>query len=454
MRRAWLLMFVMCVLRLPLAFAVVGQAEKYDEFKQDELETFQTALTEEERAKQLERTVQMQKELQKVGGLNDSELQRKNEELKQLLVFPKRDHIRLELEGQYAYDSNINRLVHPHEKDDSLFDLKPNFLFDFSGRRTDLRWGLGGGKHWSVEFPVGDFWTAEERLRYRRKYLKKISHTIQSRIARTSTKTIEIDHPQIRWDSNQMTAFNYAFSPKVALNLEVDANNRYFNQEAFDQDSSFELKFSPSGFWSVTPKSRLALGYNYGSNRIHSKTGDTNTHEIHGGYFGKISTKSSASLDLSFSHQTPQSRDTAEVNTITTGLGYIWQVTGKTQMTLQLIRSLQNSTSDTITDMIVTKNDTYFYNESYSLSLNSRLTRKLTGVLNWNMSHSYTRVEKDGNKDNETTHWTFPTSLIFTYLLRRWAILTVGYTFSYQTGYEKTDRYRDHLWQTSLRFSF
>ena len=59
---------------------------------------------------------------------------------------------------------------------------------------------------------------------------------------------------------------------------------------------------------------------------------------------------------------------------------------GKTQLTAQVTESLQNSTSKVDDAVTPTKSVTYTTNENYALSLNSRLNKKLSSVLNWSMA--------------------------------------------------------------------
>lgn len=443
------------------AWAVVGQAETYDPFKQEDLNEFHNNLTREESARQLS-TLQMQKNFQQTSGQKTEGVDQQLADLQRdLLTLPKRRRISFEAQGTHTYDSNVIRAVPRQEKDDSLFDTQGAVLFDLSGKKTDLRFEVNGGKHWSVEFPEGDSWTAGERIRYRRRYFKKLQQSFQSAISRHSSKTIEINAPKVRWDSAQNTSYNYPITKKISLNTEFSSNMKTFTQEAFDQDSSWEATASPALFYNFTPKTRFSLGYRLGTNHIRTKSGDSNAHEIHFGYFGKISRKSSASVDISYSHQTPKSTDTATVNTYTVGLGYIWQWTGKTQITVQAIRALQNSTSDLVSGSLdgedgapiaTVKNDSRVTNESISASLNSRLSSRLTATSTINFTHSHTSVLKGGSKDSETTQYSFPITLGAIYYLRRWATVSLGYTFTYRTGYEKSDRYRDHLLISGIRF--
>jgi hypothetical protein len=464
-----LLAFGMCIVLLVggnRVYAVVGQAERFDEVREAELKEFEEALVTEEKKEQSRKEMEEAEAIQKT--LKEKEKERaeaKGEEKemieeevkllkKQLLGLPKRDRFHIGLSGDYTYDSNIDRRVPRQEKGDSIFNLNGNIEMDLSGKKTDFRAEVSGGKQWNIKFSEKDFWMMEERIRYRRKYLKKISHGVHSRVSRYNEKTIEIDNNRTRWDSNQQTSLNYLLTRKFSLNGDFSLSHRLFTQEVFDQDSSWQVTMSPSLFWHVTPKSRLSAGYTFGANRIRTKTGDTNSHEVHVGYFGKVTTKSSASVDIGYSHQSPRSEDTSTVNTLTAGAGYIWQATPKTQLTIQYIYSLQNSTSAPpggTADGIV-KDETYFYNDSITVSMNSRLTRKITSTLTANMSH--TRTKSFEGDTGETRQFTFPFTVSLTYLINRWARLRLSYTFSFRTGDEKPDTYRAHTLTAGLDLRF
>ncbi len=474
MKKTFIAVFMGLCACLPArpVLAVVGQAEEYNYFEQKQLDDFHDKLVNQEKYRQLEQSDDFMKELnrknrelKKLEGVDKDQLDKEIQNLKkQLLELPKRDRFRIEVFGQHLFDTNINRKPFQEEKSDSVFDAKGVVLFDLSGKKTDLRFEIDGGKQWNIAYPEKDSKQMQEVLRYRRKYFTKIQHSAQSRIARTNNKTPEIDSEKIRWDSSQNTAFNYALSRRFSVNNDLSLTHRFFTQEAFDQDSSWEATWAPSVFWAVTPKSRFAGGYRIANNRIRTKTGNAVAHEIHGGYFGRITRKSSANIDLSFSHQSPRSRDTATVNTMTAGVGYLLQITPKTQGLLQYIYSVQNTTENVLDDTaqfdaaatdesVVGKNDSRFYNNSISVGLNTRLNSKLTGVLTVNPYYLVSQMAKSSS-DSDNHQWGLPVSISFTYVLRRWAILTTGYTYSVRLGDEHTNRNRAHMWRNSLRLIF
>lgn len=450
----------------PKALAVVGRAEEFDPFEMQNVMDFQKKMTMEETDSQfgsardvMNRISELENQQKQATGKEQVEAYNLEiEELKrQILNVPKPDRFTFELLSDAQYLSNSNGARPTEEKDDTVFDVGPTFLTDLSGKKTDLRFELNGGKQWNVEFPEKDFWKAEERLRYRRNYFKKITVAANSRIARTSNKTVEIDDNKIRWDSTQNNTLNYAFSKKLSLNMDTTLSKRLFMQEAFDQDSGWEATFAPSAFWNIRPKSRLSLGYSFGVSRNWTKSSDANSQNINLGYFGQVTRKSSASLNVAYSRQ--NSYKTNEISrTYTVGVGYIWQATAKSQLTAQVIRSLQNTTSDLVSgtaeDGVVTRKDSYFTNDSISVSLNTRLTRKINIGLTQNISWTRTKTTGDEDADARTQQQSFPTTATLTYLIARWITFNLNYSFNVRTGDEKGDNQKAHTTIGTLRMIF
>jgi hypothetical protein len=458
---------------IPLAYAVVGQAEDYDRFKWEDLKEFQNNLIRDESGMQpkpgemVDMVQKLEEEKKSAQTPEDEEaLQMQMEMLKaQLLHIPKPKRFGLEMSGDYKFETNSTRALPRQEKSDSTFNSDGTLRFDLSGRKTDLRFEVNGGKLWSVKFPLKDMWKAETRLRYRRKYFKRISHSSNWRIARTNTKTVDYDYDKVRWDGQIQQSMNYNFSPKLSLNLDTDYSRRVFLQQAFKKDGGWQSTFSPSGFWNFTPKSRISFGYNLGVSRNLRKEGDADSHNISLGYFGKITRKSSASVNVAYSRQVPLKQDST-TNTYTIGFGYVWQATGKSQIAMQLMRSLQNTTS-TLTsgspdsgDSTTVKQTTWFYNDSVSLTLNSRLTRKINATITSNLSWVRTEMSKDQKTaaeaesfDPTTQQLTFPQTVSLSYLLARWITLTFTYQFEYRMGDEHSDLYRNNAYTAAARIS-
>ncbi|MDD5218781.1 MAG: hypothetical protein PHS88_11890 [Candidatus Omnitrophica bacterium] len=452
-------------------WAIVGQAEKYDEFKEADLQEFHTDLIREEKASQLRRMERMTA-AQPVSSdeQKDFQEQRRNlqEEMellkRELLEIPKRDLFRFGITGDYTFDSNINRLPPSYEKSDSVFDTSEGVEVDFSGKKTMLRAEYRFGKQWNIHFPKKNFLEHEGRLRYRRKYFKKITQSVQSSILRHSERTIEIDNKKIRWDSNQQTSINYLLSRKTSINLDLNMLHRQFTTDPFKRDSYWQAIGAPSFFWMATPKSRISAGYQFGMSRIRAKSGSTNAHEVRVGYFGKVTRKSSASLDIAYDHQTPKSTDTATSNTYTVGMGYIYQFSPKTQMNFQLIRALQFSTANLapVSENAdpnnpgpeTIKQTTHFSNDSLSVVINYILTRRITTNFMGNASLFQSKTFKRGDKELNSRHFTFPVTWSLTYLLSRWSRLMLSYSFAYRVGTKVNQQYIDHICKASVNIVF
>ena len=459
--------YVMTVAVMPEAKAVVEEnAEQLNPFKLADLEEFQEKLTKEEEAEQ---TAQSAETLAKMKSLDQAKVQAEQqgdtltkseiEELrKKLIGIKKKDRFRFGLDGDHTYNSNNNGATPHHEKDDNQFNAGGNVQYNFGGKKTDLGLEVRGTKNWNLINSTNDSWQGEERLRSRRRFFKKMNTSANSRIARNSSKTLEIESNKIRWDAANQASVNYAFSPKLALNLDLSSQKRMFLQEAFDQDSGWQAGYNPSGFWNVTPKSRISFGYGFSVSRNRLKAGDTNSHDLKIGYFGQVTKKSSASVDLSYSRQISQ-KTTSTTGSVTVGSGYVWQTTPKVQTSVQVTRGFSNTTSesvsgDTTDTAVVTKTDNYAVNDNVALSFNYRMLTKLTWSLTGGASHSSTKTFIDSQKDSQTRIFTFPATLGFSLVLTNWLTLGFRYSFSYKTGDSNADESRVHTWNSTASISF
>ncbi|MBN1688684.1 MAG: hypothetical protein JW893_06250, partial [Candidatus Omnitrophica bacterium] len=237
--------FLISLMGIRSAWAVVGMAEGLDEFQRIDLEVFQDNLIHEEKREQLDEAdnlaATLKKKEKELGELDESDrdfLTLEVEYLRQqLLELPKRDRFRVEANGTYVYDSNIARRQLRSEKGDSLFTSNGTGVIDLSGKKTDFEYEISGGKQWNIVYSEQDDWQIENRLRYRRKMFTKIEHSWQGAVRKHNSKTIEIDNNKVRWDFSTASAWNYRFSPKLSLNADYSVNKRLFRQEAFDQDS-------------------------------------------------------------------------------------------------------------------------------------------------------------------------------------------------------------------------
>lgn len=446
-------------------------SEKLDQFQEEDLVEFQKNITREERKKQLldaEEALRAMNALDKASAKvpqtaseETAESLTKDQiaELRQkLLGVQKKDRWRFGVDGDHSYNSNNNGATPRNEKGDHQWNLTGNVQYNFGGKKTDMGLELRGTKNWNLINSTNDTWQVEERLRSRRKFFKKTNVTANSRIARHNSKTLEIDSNKIRWDASNQMSTNYAFSPKLSLNLDAASQKRLFLQEAFDQDSGWQATANPSGFWNLTPKSRISFGYGAGANRNRLKAGNSNSSDFKIGYFGQVTRKSSASVDVSLSRQDSYKSDSV-ATTLTFGAGYIWQMRPKVQTTVQLTRGFSNTTSESVTGgtddtAVVTKTDNYAVNDNLALSLNYRMASKITLSGSAGVSHTRTKNFTDDLKDAETRIFTFPFTTTIALNLTSWLSMNFRYNFSFKTGDEKADTSRVHTWTSAMSLIF
>lgn len=458
--------FFLAVGALRLEAVVEQNAEKLDVFKEDDLKEFQANLTEEEQLQQAEDAEAKLKAMdnlgqaaQQAGDQGDKLTKEQIEELrKKLLGVRKKDRFRFGLDGDYSYNSNNNGAVPGQEKPEHTFNSTANTQINFSGQKTDLGLEIRGTKNWNLYNPINDSWQVEERLRTRRKFFKKMNVSGNSRIARHSSKTLEISSSKIRWDASNQMATNFAFSRKLSLNLDLSTQKRLFLQEAFDQDSGWQVAGAPSGFWNFTPKSRVSVGYDYGANRNRLKSGNSDSHGLKLGYFGQITRKSSASVDLGITRQY-SFKAASRSTTMTMGSGYVWQTTAKVQTSVQVSRGFSNTTSESVTGdvsdtAVVTKTDDYAINDNVALSINYRLASRVTLSLTTGVANTMTETFTNGGKTNTAHIMTFPSSAGASFSLFNWLTASVRYNFSTKTGNQKTDYQRVHTLTSSMGLSF
>ncbi len=449
-----------------LEAVVEENAEKLDAFKEEDLKEFQKKLTREEIQKQAldaEQSNQAMNNLgkaaQTAGAQGDMLTKEQIAELRaKLLGIQKKDRFRFGLDGNYTYNSNNNGAVPRHEKPEHQFNTTGNTQINFSGKKTDLGLELRGSKNWNIYNAINDSWQGEERLRTRRKFFKRLNVSGNSRIARNASKTLEISSNKIRWDAANQMSINYAFSRKLSMNLDLSSQKRLFLQEAFDQDSGWQVGAAPSGFWNITPKSRFSFGYDYGANRNRLKAGNSDSRGLNLGYFGQVTRKSSASVNVALTRQY-SFKAASRSTTMTLGSGYIWQTTAKVQTSIQVTRGFSNTTSESVTGdvsntAVVTKSDNYAVNDNFSLSLNYRMAARASLSLTGGIANTQTYAYTNGGENGVTHIMTFPSSLGINMPLTKWLTTSVQYSFSYKVGNEKTDTSRVHTLTSSISLSF
>ncbi len=455
--------------------AVVGGAERFDEFKEEELNDFQNILLEEEKLAQLEELDKLN-ELEEEAETSSDGHVLSEEEIKllkeEILALPDIDRFQFELNGYALYSDNIDRGRPRYTEGDSQFSVDGTTLINLSGRKTDLRLDLSAGKNWNIKSPTKDLLFVEERLRLRRKFMKKLTQSLNSKIGRTTSKTIEVNSGdrRIRWDSVQASSWNYAITKRLAVNLDTDLTHRQFTTEAFDQDSEWQSRFASAIHWYKTPKSRFQAGYSLGLNRVRSvgleeelatstdrvrrSSRDTNSHDLSVGYFGKLTRKSSVSFNAGLTRQIPQPDGNVNKG-YSVGLGFLYTYSPKTQLTLQFIHQIQNTTSDAIagTENDTTQTDTHFTHDNLSLAVSHKLSSKFSHSITATMSHLRNdTISADEMK--RVRQFTFPITYALNYDVTRWCRLKTTYTYAYRTGNEKDETFISNLWRSDVALKF
>ena len=491
------------------AEAVTGQAEEFDPVKWEDLMEFQDKLLREEKQAEAVDTEETLKQIQQLenadlSGLTQEEKDELRNQVKKLkrsiFQLPEIPRPRFRLTGSSGikYQSNVTGAApRAGEKGDTIIDVQLSaFTFnlnhafhpelDLSGKKTDLRFSTNGGaifsfaptngftQTWSLKFPKKeerDFWEFKApfsasiptfvKVNYRRKYFKKITHSAQITVTRTDRKgSVERDDDREQLDYQHSTSFNYAFSPKLSINLDNNFTKKNFTQEAFDQDSGWQFSIKPAFFYNFSPKTRMSLAYGRSMNRGRTDADNTDSRDLSIGYFGKLSKKSSASIEIAYTKQGPTD-GSEDAKTYTVGAGYVWQATPKTQLSMQLRRQLQNTTSDLVSgdvdgSAVTTREDSYVINDNASISINSRLRDNIRWNATISMDHTQNKVNKEQGQDEdvETRQFNFPFKFEVQFLITRWLTLSLNYDFRYRHGSEKGDLLRDHIWAARINVSY
>ncbi len=375
---------------------------------------------------------------------------------KELLRFPKRDRFSFGGDFNYTYDSNVNRNLIHHEKDNSLFELSPYMSFDFGGRKTDMRAEYRWNRKYNDQFPEGkDTAFQEISLRSGRKIGKRTTLSLNDRIGRESFRVQGIDDgKEIRWDNSHRASLNYQLNRKLSFNLNADYARRDFPHENFDQTGDWQFSLEPSASYLLTPKSRFDFGYSWRITEDKTKTSDSTTHLFRISYFGKITGKSSLQADFSQSFQDPDTANASSSNQTASSLGYIWQVTPKTSLRLLYSNTFTLTLSDSISGASLLKTEGRSRVNALSASLRFRLNRKLSTEFSFDGTHTHTKTKTTGAANVRTGVYTFPFQVAADYQLAKWFRLRLAYTFHYQYGNEKTDENRAHTWLVGTSWSF
>ncbi len=367
---------------------------------------------------------------------------------KELLQFPKKDRFRLNQDTHYTYDSNPDRTrIHGHEKGDSTFKINPSAEVDLGGRKTDLRVEYRWDRIYNVKRPGSDTFNQETTVRFNRKILPKTTLTLNDRLSRSSVRVVGRDNKKIGWDNAHRQTLSYDLNPKISLNLDSNFTRSYFPAEADDETGTLTYSLDPNVAFQLTRKTRFTAGYQWNFTQIPTESSDATTHTFRWGYSGRLTPKSTLSADFSLARANPDSAQVGKTSTVTSSLAYAWQVTPKTSLRALYSNSYAHAVSDSISGTSLRKSTSKTASNTWTLSGQFRLNRRVTADLSFNPSHNHSRTKQTSALNTHTQTIVFPFQVGFDVNLTKWLKLRLTYTYRHQIGDEpKTDENRAHTW--------
>lgn len=339
-------------------------------------------------------------------------------------------------------------------KGETRFRIKPFVSYDLSGRKTNLNAEYGWTRTYGTKVETSDLMTQDWTFRAGRKIFKKTSLTLNDRFTLSRQRVTEIEEKKVTWDQSHRQSLSYELSRKITLIFDSDYARSDLPHEEFDEDTNSSVGLSPTINFQVTPKSRLTGAYRMGFNRTQgNEASDATTHQFRGSYAFLVTKKSSASFDLGYQIQNPDSAGATTQDTTTVGLSYSWQVTPKTSFRTNYSRTFTDSTSDSVTTLLQTGTDSR--SDSLSLALGFRPHRRVNTDFSFNGSHSRTKTAGGDGSGSKTRSWTFPFQAALDFTLTQWARFTVSYTYTHTFSNERElEETRKHVLVATSNVNF
>jgi len=432
-----------------LEMAALGAAV---ESKSAEKEDRQQGNKEEKKADRIEKLLEAMEEKvlqEETGSQESARLEELKEYEKELLQRPKKDRLRYGGDFDLTYDNNVARGVIRAEEGDTTFILKPFVELDLSGRRTDFRAEFKTTQSYRVKVSEGsDTRSAEVSLRAGRKIAKKTTLSFNGRLNRTSARDVEIDDDgrKITYDNSHQGSLNYEMNRKFSASFDTNYTATDYPHENFDQDGTDQIQLSPNLNFQMTPKTRLSIGYRWTQNMTKTKSSDNTKNEIRLSYTGKITGKSTLSVDFTQAFSRPDAAAASHADETTVSVGYIWAATPKSSIRFQYSNTTVLSLSDSISGDELLKSATRTASDAWSTSFRFKLHRKLSAEFSSNISHSHSKTKKTGSDNTRSRTFTFPFQTALDYQLLNWLQLRFTYTYRHQIGNEESDEHRAHTW--------
>ncbi len=374
---------------------------------------------------------------------------------RELLKVPKRKRYRFGDDNEMTYDGNRDSTrIGDNGKGETTFRIKPFLGYDLSGRKTDLKLEYGWSRIYGVKTEGSDSVDQDVTFRLQRKLFKKTTLSLNDRFALKRQRSTAIEEKRLTWSQSHRQSLTHNLTQKLQVVLESDYSRTDHPHEEFDQDTNYTYALSPTVFFQVTPKSRLSAAYRMSWTRTAgNEAGDATTHQVRGTYSFRVTQKSSATFDLGYQIQNPNSAGATTSDQTLVGAAYIFQMTPKTSTRFNYSRTFQDSTADSVTTLVQTGTETV--SDSLGLGLSLRPHRRLGVEFAFNGSHSRTKTSAGDATGSKTRTWTLPFQAALNLSLAQWITFNVSYTYSHQLTDEKsTNEVRDHALVVTSNVNF
>lgn len=360
-------------------YAVIGDEEissqTLEEIRREhEEEMEEEEKKEEEKRAQLIRVIEeKQKKAAEQGesaGISETELAKlKSEALLKKKRFRERIHI-TPFE-RFVFDSNVRN--QKEAKSDIIFNTGSGVQLDLGTERTKF----------NVDY-IGlhaDYWKNRKLSRFEHQLGTLLRYPISSKseveasykLSSTGNQTSEIRNILRRLKQDAGILFKQRISSKTGFRLNGVYSDTFFRSSSTRDNSRRQFVFGPELNYFVSRKTslftRYALGFSSGGVNERNKA---IANEFRGGIRGKLAPKTTALLDLGYSHQKLKTLG-GNANAFVAEVVIISNLTRKSRVELLINRSFSQSVETVGTNFYVTEN--------YRLSGTTQFRRFLMGQI-------------------------------------------------------------------------
>ena len=374
-----------------------------------------------------------------------ADAQRMNEEIAKLkseaLTKRKRfkDRILFTPFERVVFDSNIrNQKV---AKSDTIFNSGAGVKFDLGGSKTkfDIDY-TGAYARYLKNSKLSRFEHAlATHLNY--PFSSKTSADAFYRLSSTGNQTSEIRSILNRIRQDVALNFKRKISQKTGVRLGQSYNDILFSSGPQKENSTRQYILSPQMDYYLSRKTSIFTRYAIGlSSGGVNDSNESVAHEFRGGIRGKVAPKTTALLDLGFSHQ-KQKKLGGDVNAFVAEVVAISNVTRKTKLELLINRSLSQAND--------TEGSKFFITENYRLSGNTQFRRYLEGELFGGVRRNiFEQNNKLSGSNQKDLILELGSSLRYDFL--KWLGFELRYVLSGANSNESSREYAKHVLSLAL----